>query len=179
MSKITSPILLDSTGQETNKILSQISDSLLAANTLIDDNDTSNNRVWSSQKVIDALTIEAVENGTNMVSFNSIGATRFGVKIEISKAPVQIQAILNGEEVVDYLVPINGIYYLDTGLFITEDGKETTLTDHYMIATQGSNVLEITNVDSIEVTYRTISKQSGGSVADFDLIHGGFAKEEA
>ena len=33
MSKITSPILLDSTGQETNKILQQISDSLLAANT--------------------------------------------------------------------------------------------------------------------------------------------------
>lgn len=179
MSKVTSPILLDSTGQETNKILSQISDSLLAANTLVDDNGTSNNRVWSSQKIIDALTIEAVENGTNMVSFDSIGATRFGVKVEISNAPIQIQATLNGEEVVDYLVPINGTYYLDTGLFIMEDGKETTLADHYMVAAQGSNTLEITNVDSIEVTYRTISKQSGGGVADFDLIHGGSAKEEA
>ena len=179
MSKVTSPILLDSTGQETNKILSQISDSLLAANTLIDDNSTSNNRVWSSQKIIDALTIEAVENGTNMVSFDSIGSTRFGVKVEISNAPIQIQATLNGEEVVDYLVPVNGTYYLDTGLFIMEDGKETTLADHYMVAAQGSNILEITNVDSIEVTYRTISKQSGGGVADFDLIHGGSAKEEA
>lgn len=179
MSKVTSPILLDSTGQETNKILSQISDSLLAANTLVDDNGTSNNRVWSSQKIIDALTIEAVENGTNMVSFDSIGATRFGVKVEISNAPIQIQATLNGETVVDYLVPINGTYYLDTGLFIMEDGKETTLADHYMVAAQGSNLLEITNVDSIEVTYRTISKQSGGGVADFDLIHGGSAKEEA
>ena len=179
MSKVTSPILLDSTGQETNKILSQISDSLLAANTLVDDNGTSNNRVWSSQKIIVALTIEAVENGTNMVSFDSIGATRFGVKVEISNAPIQIQATLNGETVVDYLVPINGTYYLDTGLFIMEDGKETTLADHYMVAAQGSNILEITNVDSIEVTYRTISKQSGGGVADFDLIHGGSAKEEA
>ena len=178
MSKITSPILLDSTGQETNKILSQISDSLLAANTLVDDNGTSNNRVWSSQKIIDALTIEAVENGTNMVSFDSIGATRFGVKVKISNAPIQIQATLNGEEVVDYLVPINGTYYLDTGLFIMEDGKETTLADHYMVAAQGSNLLEITNVDSIEVTYRTISKQTGGSV-DFDIISGGSAKEEA
>lgn len=179
MSKITSPILLDSTGQETNKILNQISETLLAANTLIDDNGTSDNRVWSSQKIIDALTIEAVENGTNMVSFDSIGATRFGVKIEISNAPIQIQATLNGEEVVDYSVPINGTYYLDTGLFIMEDGTETTLADHYMVAAQGSNILEITNVDSIEVTYRTISKQSGGNVTDFDLIHGGFAKEEA
>ena len=179
MSKITSPILLDSTGQETNRILQQISDTLLAANTLIDDNSVSSNRVWSSQKIIDALTIEAKENGTNAVSFDSISATRFGVKAQISKAPVQIQAILNGEEVVDYLVPLNGTYYLDTGLFIMEDGTETTLEDHYMIAAQGLNTLEITNVDSIEVTYRTISKQSGGGTADFDLIHGGSAKEEA
>ena len=179
MSQITSPILLDSTGQETNKILQEISNSLLAANTLIDDNSTSNDRVWSSQKIIDALTTEAIAYGTNIVSFDSISATRFGVKTEISNAPVQIQATLNGETVVDYLVPINGTYYLDTGLFIMEDGQETTLADHYMIAAQGSNILEITNVDSIEVTYRTISKQSGGGVADFDLIHGGSAKEEA
>jgi hypothetical protein len=48
-----------------------------------------------------------------------------------------------------------------------------------MVAAQGLNVLEITNVDSIEVTYRTISKQSGGGMVDYDLIHGGFAKEEA
>ena len=179
MSKITSPILLDSTGQETNRILQQISDTLLAANTLIDDSSVSNNRVWSSQKIIDALTIEAKETGTNIVSFDSISATRFGVKAQISNAPVQIQAILNGEEVVNYLVPLNGTYYLDTGLFIMEDGQETNLVDHYMVAAQGLNVLEITNVDSIEVTYRTISKQSGGSVADFDLIHGGSAREEA
>jgi hypothetical protein len=84
MSKITSPILLDSTGQETNKILAQISDSLLAANTLIDDNSVSNDRVWSSQKIIDALTIDAVENGTNFVSFDSIGATRPQIKVQIS-----------------------------------------------------------------------------------------------
>ena len=84
MSKITSPILLDSTGQETNKILSQISDSLKAANTLIDDNSVSSDRVWSSQKIIDALTIDAVETGTNFVSFDSIGATRPQIKVQIS-----------------------------------------------------------------------------------------------
>jgi hypothetical protein len=84
MSKVTSPILLDSTGQETNKILQQISDTLLAANTLIDDNSVSNDRVWSSQKIIDALTIDAVETGTNFVSFDSIGATRPQIKVQIS-----------------------------------------------------------------------------------------------
>ena len=84
MSKITSPILLDSTGQETNKILQQISDSLLAANTLIDDASVSENRVWSSKKIIDALTVEAVETGTSFVSFDSIGATRPQIKVQIS-----------------------------------------------------------------------------------------------
>ena len=59
-----------------------------------------------------------------------------------------------------------------------EDGTETKLADHYIVAAQGANILEISNVESIEVTYRTISKQSG-SVADFDLIHGGSAREEA
>ena len=43
-----------------------------------------------------------------MVSFDSISATRFGVKPQISNAPIQIQATLNGEEVVNYLVPLNG-----------------------------------------------------------------------
>jgi hypothetical protein len=60
-----------------------------------------------------------------------------------------------------------------------EDGTETKLADHYIVAAQGANILEITNVESIEVTYRTISKQSGGGMADFDLIHGGSAREEA
>lgn len=179
MSKITSPILLDSTGQDINETLQDIHTVLLAANTLIDDNQVSENRVWSSQKIIDALTIEAIETGTNIVSFDSIGSTRFGIKAQISNAPIQIQVTLNGEEVVDYLVPLNGTYYLDTGLFIMEDGRETTLADHYMVATQGSNTLEISGVDSIEVTYRTISKQGGDIVADFDLIHGGSAQEEA
>jgi hypothetical protein len=60
-----------------------------------------------------------------------------------------------------------------------EDGTETQLATHCLVAAQGTNTLEILNVDSIEVTYRTISKQSGGGTADFDLIHGGSAKEEA
>ena len=183
MSKVTSPILLDSTGQETNKILSQISDSLLAANTLIDDNSVSNDRVWSSQKIIDALTIDAVETGTSMVSFDSIGATRPQIKVQISQAPIEIKATLadkdNNTQVIEYLVPINGTYYLNNGRFIMEDGTETQLATHCLVAAQGTNTLEILNVDSIEVTYRTISKQSGGGVADFDLIHGGSAKEEA
>lgn len=180
MSKVTSPILLDSTGREANKILQEISCSLKAANTLIDDNVVCDQRVWSSKKIIDALTVEATVEGTNFVSFDSIGATRLGIEVKVSQAPIQIKANLNGEEVVDYLVPANGTYYLDTGLLIMEDGRETKIDDHYIVAAQGNNNLEITNVDSIKVTYKTISKQtSGGGMVDFDIIHGGSAKEEA
>ena len=158
MSKITSPILLDSTGQDINNTLKDIHNALRAANTLIDDTSVSENTVWSSQKIIEALTVEATVSGTNLVSFDSIGATRLQVKTVISNAPTQIKVTLNGEEVVDYLAPLNGIYYLDTGLFIMEDGTETRLDDHYIIAAQGNNILEISGVDSVEVTYKTISK---------------------
>ena len=83
MSKITSPILLDSTGQETNKILSQISDSLLAANTLIDDDVTATNRVWSSSKIVKALTVEETVEGTNSVAFKAIAATPLDIETTI------------------------------------------------------------------------------------------------
>ena len=178
MSKITSPILLDSTGQDINNTLKGIHDAIKAANTLIDDSVTSDKTVWSSQKIIDALAVEETASGTNSVMFNSIGSTRLAIKTVISNAPIQILATLNGEEVVDYLAPLNGTYYLDTGLFIAEDGTETELADHYIIAAQGVNVFDITGVDSVEVTYKTISKQGGGAV-DFEIIHGGSAKEEA
>ena len=178
MSKITSPILLDSTGQETNKILSGIESALKAANTLIDDSVTSDKTVWSSQKIVDVLTAEETVSGTNSVMFDSIGGTRLEIKTVISNAPIQILATLNGEEVVNYLAPLNGTYYLDTGLFIMEDGTETKLADHYVVAAQGINTFDITGVESVEVTYKTISKQSGG-LADVEVIHGGSAKEEA
>ena len=56
MSKITSPILLDTTGQEINDTLKGIQDVLLAQNTLINDETTAANRVWSSKKITEALT---------------------------------------------------------------------------------------------------------------------------
>ena len=173
---------------EAEKTLSNLTDShnslqetvntLQTTSAVIDNNMISNKAVWSSQKTIDALTIEESVNGTNKVIFDSIGGTRPEIKTTISNAPIQILASLNGEQVVNYLTPINGTYYLNTGLFILEDGTETRLDDHNIIAAQGTNTFEIVGVDSVEVTYKTIPKQSGGSV-DFNVINGGSAKEEA
>ena len=178
MSKITSPILLDKTGQEINETLKSIRD-ILSAQALIDDNITSDERVWSSKKVVEALTIEDTVTGTNSVSFVSIAATPLQIKTTISKAPILVKATLtDGEgrlQETEYLVPLNGTYYWDTGLFILEDGTETKLASHYLLAAQGSNTLHMDNVDSIEVTYK---KQSGGAL-DYEIISGGSAREEA
>lgn len=181
MSKITSPILLDSTGRDINETLKGIRDAL-TAKALIDDNIVGYNSTWSSQKILEALTIEEKTTGATQVTFDSIAASPLQVKTVVSQAPIMVQLTLIGAEPdhiqrVEYLVPLNGTYYWDTGLFIMEDGTETRLEHHYLPATQGHNILMATNVDSIEVTYKTISKQGGS--ADYEIISGGSAKEEA
>ena len=181
MSKITSPILLDSTGQEINETLKGIRNAL-EARTLIEDNITSPFKTWSSKKIVDALTVEEVVTGTNYVSFDSSAATPIQLETVIAKAPISIKVTLTDEENhiwgTEYYVPLNGTYHWDTGLFIMEDGTSTTLASHYLGAAQGLNTLEVSNVDSIKVTYKTISKQGGGTI-DFDIISGGSAQEEA
>ena len=179
MSKITSPILLDSTGQEINETLKGIRDAL-TARSLIDDNIVSLKKTWSSQKILDALTKETSVEGINSVSFNSIEAAPIEIMTVISKAPITVKATLTSGDTLlqetSYLIPMNGTYYWDTGLFILEDGTSTTLASHYFVAAQGENTLTMTDVDSIKVTYKT--KQSG-DITDYKIISGGSAKEEA
>lgn len=182
MSKITSPILLDSTGQETNKILSQISDSLLAANTLIDDSTTATNRVWSSDKIIKALTVEDTVTGTSSVNFSAIAATPLTIKTAVVNAPINVSLIMNStngsNRQWDYLVPVNGIYNWSTGALTMPDGTEVQLVAHSIKAFGDISTLAVENATSIEVKYKTISKQTGGTI-EYDIISGGSAKEEA
>lgn len=182
MSKITSPILLDSTGQETNKILSQISDSLLAANTLIDDTITGPNRVWSSSKIVKAFTSDETTEGTNIVYLTAIGGTPLDIETVVSNAPTNVMLEItstNGKsDTWTYLVPVNGTYNWSTGKLIMEDGTEAQLVSHFIPAFDGTTTINMSGADSIKVTYKTISKQSGGSI-DFEIISGGSAKEEA
>lgn len=182
MGKITSPILLDSTGQETNQILQQISDSLLAANTLIDDATTSTTRVWSSDKIVKALTVEETVSGTSSVSFNAIAATPLTIKTAITEAPITVSLMMsstNGSSRQwDYLVPVNGLYNWSTGTLLMADGTEVQLVSHSIKAFDGASTLKVENASSIEVNYKTISKQTSGTV-DYEIISGGSAKEEA
>lgn len=182
MSKITSPILLDSTGQETNRILSQISDSLLAANTLIDDTATGPNRVWSSSKIVKAFTSEETTEGANVVYVTAVGGTPLDIETKVVDAPANVVLEINSttgkSDTWTYLVPVNGTYNWSTGKLIMEDGTEVQLVSHFIPAFDGTTTIAASGVKSIKVTYKTISKQSGGS-ADFEIISGGSAKEEA
>ena len=182
MSSITSPILLDSTGQETNKILSQISDSLLAANTLIDDSSTASNRVWSSSKIVKALTVEETIEGVNSVSFSAIAATPLDIETVVTSAPasLMLEITSNGgkQSTWTYTVPAAGTYNWSTGILKMLDGTEVQLISHFIPAYDGITTIEAFNTDTLKVKYRTISKQTGGPI-DYDIINGGTAKEEA
>lgn len=183
MSKITSPILLDSTGRETNQILQEISNSLLAANTLIDDNSTTPNRVWSSSKIVKALTIEETIEGLNSVSFKAIAATPLDIETTILNAPativLEISSSMGKESTWNYTVPANGIYNWNTGLLTMPDGTTAQLVSHFIPAFDGITTINMSGADSIKVTYKTISKQTGGGSIDYEIISGGSAKEEA
>lgn len=182
MSTVTSPILLDSTGQETNKILTGIQDALLAANTLIDDSVTGPNRVWSSSKIVKALTMEEIVEGTNSVSFSAIAATPLDIETTVSTAPasilLEVLSSTGKQSAWTYTVPVVGTYNWNTGILVMEDGTEIQLVSHFIPAYEGITTVNVSGADSIKVAYKTIIKQSGGSV-DFEIISGGSAKEEA
>lgn len=58
------------------------------------------------------------------------------------------------------------------------DGTEVQLVSHFIPAYDGITTVKASSVDALKVKYKTISKQSGGSV-DYEIISGGSAKEEA
>ena len=182
MSKITSPILLDSTGQDINLTLQGIQEALLAANTLIDDTTTVTNRVWSSDKIVKAFTVEESVTGTSSVTFEAIAATPLTISTAVTNAPINVSLIMtstNGNKRQwDYLVPVNGLYNWSTGSLIMSDGTEAQLVAHSIKAFGDTSTIKVENATSIEVKYKTIFKSTGGSF-DYDVISGGSAKEEA
>lgn len=183
MSKVTSPILLDSTGQDINLTLQGIQEALLAANTLIDDTTTVTNRVWSSAKIVKALTTEATVNGNSSVQFEAIAATPLTIETAVVDAPINVSLIMNSTNGTsrqwDYLVPVNGVYNWSTGKLLMPDGTEVQLVAHSIKATDGTTTLRVENATSIEVKYRTIFKSTGGSCdCSWDVICGGDSTEE-
>lgn len=177
MSKITSPILLDSTGQETNLILKQISNSLLAANTLVDDTLTSEDRVWSSKKIVEALTTKTTFSGSSIVC-EPIAATPITIKGNVEAGNITLTQT-NGTDTIERTVyiPVPGYFNWSTGSLKLEDGNEVLLAAHDIKALNGVNTFEI-NVGTMELTCNVAGSASGGNAPTWDVIHGGTSTEE-
>ena len=178
MSKITSPILLDSTGQDIRSTLAGIQEALVAQNAFIDDNTTAADRVWSSKKIMESLTVEEISTGSS-ITFKPVAATPIKVEMEVAEAATIILTQSNHERVLEreIYIPVPGHFNWGTGVLQLNNGKTVELVGHPIVALTGENTLSV-NVGEIEATYRVIGAGSGGSVVSWDVIHGGNATKE-
>ena len=180
MSEITKPILLDETGQEINETLASIQSALVKANhAFIDDDVTAKDRVWSSQKITEALTVEETSSGAT-ISISPIAATP--LKITSTHDGVATVTITHtnaaGKELTyTTVIPAAGTYNWVTGELELTEGVTAQLNSHAIMALNGTNTLSIDN-GSMTVIYHTIGTGSGGSETSWDVIFGGNASEE-
>ena len=178
MSKITSPILLDSTGQDIRSTLAGIQEALIAQNAFIDDNTTAADRVWSSKKIMESLTVEETSEGST-IDFKPVAATPIIVEMDVAEAASLILTQSNSERSLEreIYVPVPGRFNWGTGVLQLANGKTVELVGHPITALPGNNTLSV-NVGQIKATYRVIGAGSGGTVTSWDVIHGGNATEE-
>lgn len=177
MSKITSPILLDTTGQEINDTLKGIQDVLLAQNTLIDDNITATNRVWSSKKITEALTVSESQTGS-VVICNPIAATPVIITGDVEADTTIILTQTNGTKTLErsVYIPVAGHFNWATGNLELESGEIVGLVGHSIVALTGTNTFSI-NTGVITVKYHVIGTTSA-EAPSWDVIYGGSATEE-
>lgn len=178
MSSIISPILLDSTGQDINKTLSEIRDALgcCCQHLPIDDTITSPDFVWSSKKMVEAFTSKETITGMS-VSFDPIAATPIEV-ITTVKEQTTLQLIhTNNEQSFTYevVIPAAGTLNWATGELILENGAIAELQEQPIMALEGTNALTISG-GTMEVKYH-IARGAAEPIV-WDVICGGTSAEE-
>ena len=179
MSKITSPILLDSTGQDINATLDSIKEALMAGNTVIDDLSTSANRAWSSQKIVESLTSTKILVGST-ITVAPIAATPIVVKTTVLDQTTLVITHTNGTKTLEYsiVVPAAGTLNWATGELQLQDGTVAHLVGQPITAFEGENSFSI-NEGTMELSYRVLAAGEGGSCdCSWDVISGGSAAEE-
>lgn len=180
MSEITKPILLDETGQVINETLDGIRDALVKVNhAFIDDNTTAPDRVWSSQKITDALTIEETTVGSVIV-IDPIAATPIKVESTVTEEVEATITQTNGDKTLYYttVIPAAGTYNWNTGELTLTSGAVAQLNSHSIMALDGTNTFSI-NSGSMSMVFHTIGTSTGGgSEVSWDVIFGGTAAEE-
>lgn len=178
MSKITSPILLDSTGQDIRGTLVGIQEALLAQNAFIDDNTTAADRVWSSKKIMESLTSIETSTGSSII-FSPVAATPITVETDVMAPGTLVLTHTNGTNSIEYecYIPAAGHFNWCTGELAVADGNTAKLAGHSIKAMKGTNTLAI-NVGTISASYRVVGVGSGGTAPSWDVIHGGSAAAE-
>lgn len=174
MSTITSPILLDTTGQSINSTLRGISQLMAKADkAFIDNNTTSDDRVWSSAQMIDAFTTAVSVEGAS-VSFKPVGSTPIMV---VTPVAGETTLVLSHEstsgEATQYttVIPCAGTYNWSTGEFVLPSGAVAQLNYHNIMSFKGTNTLSISE-GTLTAIYRTVLIGDGSKI-----IYGGSAQE--
>jgi spore germination protein YaaH len=181
MSKITSPILLDSTGKDINETLQGIQYALKCGNTIIDDRNTSDTTTWSSKKIAEVLTVTAVQSGST-VTISPIAATPIIVSGYVEAGNLTLTQSNDKHSITRTVyIPVAGHFTWTTGeLIVAENGEVARLAANAIKAFPGTNTLTI-SAGTMDVKYRTIGTGSGSDDpcdCSWDIISGGSAAEE-
>ena len=127
MSTITRPILLDETGRAINETLGQIRDALLRGKAAIDDETVSKTSVWSSAKLVAALTVEDSASATQELTIAAVESTPIDLAVELPSAGTYTLRQQAGARTItyDFTVPAPGTLIFSSGLFSpTAAGEE-------------------------------------------------------
>lgn len=174
MSKITSPILLDTTGKDINSTLRGISNLMSKADrAFIDDGMASLERVWSSAQIIDSFTVSNQMMGSE-VNFNPVSGSEIVVvtPVENQTTLVLTHTSTSGEaSQFVTVIPCKGEYNWSTGEFTLPNGAVAHLNRHSVMAFKGTNTLSI-NEGTLTAIYRTVAFGDGSGI-----IYGGTAQE--
>ena len=178
MSTITRPILLDETGRAINETLGQIRDALLRGKAAIDDEVVSKTSVWSSAKIVAALTVEKSASATKELTIAAVESTPIDLAVELPSAGTYTLRQQAGARTItyDFTIPAPGTLIFSSGLFTPTEGSEEQQLPAYAIATLpgGENVFSINDAAArLTATYRTLASNAG-----WDVISAGDSKED-
>lgn len=174
MSKITSPILLDTTGKSINSTLRDISQLMAKADkAFIDDNVTCEDRIWSSSKMIDSFTTPASVEGAS-VSFIPVAGTPIMVETPVAgETTLTLTHESSSGEATQYItvIPCAGTYNWSTGEFVLPSGAVAQLNYHNIMSFKGTNTMSVSE-GTLTAVYRTVLIGDGSPI-----IYGGSAQE--
>ena len=178
MSTITRPILLDETGRAINETLGQIRDALLRGKAAIDDEVVSKTSVWSSAKIVAALTVEDSASAAKELTIEAVESTPIDLAVELPSAGTYTLRQQAGARTItyDFTVPAPGTLIFSSGLFSPTAGGEEQQLPAYAIAALpgGENVFSINDA----AAYLTASFRTLASNAGWDVISGGNSQED-